>query len=86
MSNRLRAGIIALAQSIFPVLVLAGVHISAEMVAAIMLVITNIVTLVALIFPGPGMDSGEPVPPDDLDQADLLRTVGPQESTSVIKP
>ena len=52
MSNRIRAGIIALAQSLFPVLILVGVDLSDEAIAAIMLVITNTVTLAALLFPG----------------------------------
>ncbi len=51
MSNQQRAAIIALAQSIFPVVILAGVDLPDTAVAAIMLVITNAVTLVALIFP-----------------------------------
>lgn len=51
MSNGIRAAIIALAQSIFPVLILAGVDLSDEAIAAIMLVITNAVTLIALLLP-----------------------------------
>ena len=53
MSNGIRAAIIALAQSIFPVLILAGIDLSDEAIAAIMLVITNTVTVIALLFPGP---------------------------------
>ena len=53
MSNRVRAAIIALVQSVFPVLVLAGVNLSDDAIAAIMLVITNTVTVIALLFPGP---------------------------------
>ena len=51
MSNGIRAAIIALAQSIFPVLILAGIDLSDEAIAAIMLVITNAVTLIALLLP-----------------------------------
>lgn len=53
MSNRIRAAIIALAQSAFPMLILVGVDLSDEAIAAAMLVITNTVTLIALLFPGP---------------------------------
>lgn len=53
MSNQLRAAIIALAQSAFPVIVLLGVDLSDDAIAAIMLVITNAITLIALVFPGP---------------------------------
>ena len=53
MTNAQRAAIIAFAQSTFPVLILAGVNLSDTAIAAIMLVITNAVTLIALILPGP---------------------------------
>lgn len=52
MSNQLRAAIIAVAQSAFPVLILIGIDLSDTAIAAIMLVITNTITLLALIFPG----------------------------------
>ena len=90
MSNTLRAAIIALAQSIFPVLVLLGVDLSSEAISAIMLVITNTVTLTALIFPGPAEVIDVPVEPETtpttLDAADLMRKLMPRESRSVIKP
>jgi hypothetical protein len=53
MSNELRAAIIAVAQSVFPVMVFLGVDLSDAAIAAIMLVITNTITLLALLFPGP---------------------------------
>jgi hypothetical protein len=53
MSNELRAAIISVAQSAFPVMVFLGVDLSDAAIAAIMLVITNTITLLALIFPGP---------------------------------
>ena len=53
MSNELRAAIISVAQSVFPLMVFLGVDLSDDAIAAIMLVITNTITLLALIFPGP---------------------------------
>jgi hypothetical protein len=53
MSNELRAAIIAVVQSAFPVMVLLGVDLSDAAIAAIVLVIQNTITLLALIFPGP---------------------------------
>ena len=53
MSNELRAAIISVAQSAFPVMVFLGVDLSDAAIAAIMLVITNTITLLALLFPGP---------------------------------
>jgi hypothetical protein len=85
MSNRVRAGIISLAQSIFPVLVLVGVDLSSDAIAAIMLVITNTVTLLALLFPGPTEVVEVEPEAAPLERADLMRTVAPLESKSVIK-
>lgn len=49
MNDQLRAAIIAVAQSFFPLIVLLGiVSLSDTQIAAIMLFITNAITLVAL--------------------------------------
>lgn len=46
-----RAAIIALIQSVFPVLILLGVvSLTTDQVAALMLVVTNVLTLSALVF------------------------------------
>jgi len=84
MSNRVRAAIIALAQSIFPVLILAGVDLSDDAIAAIMLVITNVVTLLALMFPGPSEVVEVEVAPPEM-RAALIHAETPLESKSVIK-
>jgi len=51
VNDQLRTAIIALAQSTFPVLVLLGVvDLSEVQIGGIMLVITNAITVLALIF------------------------------------
>lgn len=72
MTNGMRAAIIALAQSSFPVLVLLGVNLSSDAVAAIMLVITNAVTLLALIFPGPSGSARDVSEHPDLEALDIM--------------
>lgn len=48
--DRVRAALIALVSSILPVLQLAGiVHLSAREIAAVMLCVTNVVTLLGLM-------------------------------------
>lgn len=76
MSNSVRAGLIAFVQSVFPVLILAGVNLSDDAIAGIMLVITNAVTLLALIFPGPKEEVE--VVRESVDRADLMRTFRPE--------
>jgi hypothetical protein len=52
MNDRVRAAIIALAQSTFPVLMVLGVvELTDVQQGAIMLFVTNLITLVALLFP-----------------------------------
>lgn len=61
MNDNIRAAIIALAQSLFPVLVLLNViDLDETQIAAIMLFITNAITLVALFFKG-GQQQGPTV-------------------------
>lgn len=92
MSNQFRAAIIALIQSVFPVLVLLGVDLSDDAIAAIMLVITNTMTLLALLFPGREevvheiVEAPAATPELRLDDVDLLKTLAPAESRSTIKP
>jgi hypothetical protein len=51
MTDQIRAGLIALAQSFFPLIVLLGVvDLDDTQIAAIMLFITNSITLAALLF------------------------------------
>lgn len=52
MTNQQRAGIIAFAQSLLPVLILAGiVQLNENQISIVMLCVTNAVTLAALFFP-----------------------------------
>lgn len=51
-SEQIRAAIIALAQSLFPALVLLGViDWTSDTIAAVMLVVTNLVTMFFLLLP-----------------------------------
>lgn len=52
LNDQTRAAIIAFAQSVFPVLLIAGIiDLSEEEIGAVMLVIANGLTLAALLFP-----------------------------------
>jgi len=51
-SEQIRAAIIALAQSIFPVLILLGaIDWTSDQIAAVMLVVTNFLTVFFLLLP-----------------------------------
>lgn len=61
MNDNLRAAIIALAQSLFPVLVIAGVlALDETQISVIMLFVTNAVTVIALALKN-GQEEGPPV-------------------------
>lgn len=60
LTDKQRAGLIALIQSLFPVAVLLGLNVDSQAQAAIMLAITNGITFCALIFPAKAVASEPP--------------------------